>query len=55
MQSKERVLVYNAKLVEIDFRDVYCTGKLRHITGSKWELDKNFFQEVMGEGIKRRK
>ena len=54
-QRQERVLIYNAELAEIDFKDVYCTGELRHMTGSKWELDENFFQEAMSEGKKRRK
>jgi hypothetical protein len=54
-QRIDRVLIYNAELAEIDFQDVFCTGKLRHMTGSKWELDKNFFQETMSEGMKRRK
>ena len=54
-QRQERVLIYNAELVEIDFQDVYCTGKLRHMTGSKWKLDEDFFQEAMSEGIKKRR
>ena len=55
MQRKERALIYNAELAEIDFQDGFCTGRLRHMAGSKWELDKNFFQGTMSEGMKRRK
>ena len=55
LQRKETTLIYDAKVTEIGFEEVLCTGTITHRKGRFWEIHANFIKTATAEGIKRRK